>query len=67
MTTYGISMPVTGVIYREIEANSEEEAKEAFHKLDLTTDDIEDWDIHNHIIIGNVFYGQLNDVMIEEV
>jgi hypothetical protein len=67
MTTYGISMPITGFIYKEVEADSEEEAKNEFHKLELKTEDIEDWDIHDHIVKGNVFYGQLNDVTIDEI
>jgi hypothetical protein len=67
MATYAISMPITGFIYKEVEADSEEQAKEKFHQLELKTDDIEDWEIHNHVTQGNMFYGMLNDVDIEEV
>lgn len=67
MATYGISMPVTGFIYKEVEADSEEQAKEMFYQLEITTEDISDWGIHEHVTQGNVFYGELNDVLIEEV
>lgn len=67
MGTYAISMPITGFIYSEVEADSEEEAKEKFYQLEHTTDDIEEWDMHEHITQGNIFFGELNDVEIEEM
>ncbi len=67
MTTYAISMPVSGLIYKEIEASSEREAIELFYNLDLTTNDIYDWETNEHIVTGNVFHGIINDMDIEEV
>ena len=67
MPRYAISMPVTGFIYKEIVADSEEEATEKFRELDLKTEDIEDWDICEKIVEGNVFHGMQNEVNIEQV
>lgn len=65
MKEYSILMPITGTIYKEVQANSEEEALEKFYQLETSADDIEAWDMHEHIVKGNVFYGELNSVEIE--
>ena len=76
MATYGITMPFTGIIYREIEAESEEEALAKFNeettfptpKRDMVTDgEIVDWNICENIVEGNVFYGVQNSYEIEEI
>jgi hypothetical protein len=76
MKKFGITMPFTGIAYREIEAETEEEAIEKF--LDTTslptmtkdteTDaDVEEWAFTETIVEGNVFYGCRNEVEIEEL
>lgn len=67
MIKYGISMPISGFIYKELEAESKEEAKEKFYALEIKTQDISDWDMHEKIVNGNVFHGLLDAVIIEEV
>lgn len=67
MKTYGVSMPVTGIMYKEVEAESEEEALSNFYESDLTIEDLVDFDLNEHITKGNVFYGMLNSVDIEEL
>lgn len=67
MTTYGISMPISGFIYKELEAESEEEAKEKFYALEITTQDISYWDMNEKIVNGSVFCSLLDAVIIEEV
>ena len=65
MKEYAITMPVTGTIYKEVQAESEEEALAKFYELETSNDDIEEWEMHEHIVKGNVFYGGTNDVDIE--
>lgn len=67
MATYGVSLPITGSVYVEVEANSEEEAIEKALESEVTSDDIEGWETHQQIVQGNVFYGQLNEAHAEEV
>lgn len=67
MKVFGISKPITGILYKEIEAKSEKEAMDAFHKGDLTIDDVIEWEMHETIVQGNVFYGMLNQAEVELV
>lgn len=67
MKRYRIIMPVTGVIVQEVQAENEEDALVAFENLELTTDDIVEWEFTEKIIRGNVFYGIQNDMEIEEI
>ena len=68
MKTYGITMPVTGFIYREVKAESPNQALELFYSgVDLTKNDIEEWDIHEKIVEGNIFHGTINEMTVEEV
>lgn len=62
---YTITMPLTGIVSKEVEAESEEEALKIFHE-DLTIDDIQEWETCEHIVQGNVFYGIQNTMEIEE-
>ncbi len=64
---YGISMPMTGIVYKEIEAETEKEALEKFWGCTLTTDDIHEWDLHEHVTTGNVTHAMLNDYDVEEL
>lgn len=64
MKEYIIKMPVTGLLVRTVNANSEEEAIEKFHN-EVTIDDIETWESHEQIVKGNVFYGVQNEMEIE--
>ena len=67
-------MPFTGVAYRTIEAETEEEAIVKF--LDETTlpfthptkndAQVEEWSFTEKIVGGNVFYGVQNEVDVQE-
>ena len=64
---YRITMPITGYVYKEVEADNEDEALAKFYSEDIISDDIEEWDTVEHIVTGNVFHGCINDVEIEEI
>ena len=67
MKTYGVSIPITGTVYIEVTAKTEEDAIDKAFMSDLTLDNVESWDTHKHIVKGNVFYGEQNEVDIQEV
>jgi len=67
--TYEVSIPFTGSIWTSIEADSEEEAIQlAIETCDPTLNpiselgfELDQWDLHNNVTQGNVFYGVLNE------
>lgn len=65
MNIYNITLPLTGIIYKTVEADSEEEAIRLAME-ESTLDDIEEWDTHRKIVSGNIFYGVLNEMEIEK-
>ena len=67
MKRYALSIPITGLVYMEIEAESEEDAKQKAFMSDVTTENIDEWDMHESIVTGNVFHGHLNEIDIEEL
>jgi len=62
---YLISMPITGIMYMEVEADSQEKALEEFHE-NVTIDNLVEWECTDKIVGGNVFYGMQNELNIEE-
>jgi hypothetical protein len=62
-------MPFTGYVYKEIEAESEEEALGKLYDEGLKWDDIEEVDFCEHVTKGNVTYAIRNDliVTVEEI
>ncbi len=68
MKTYSVTLPVSGVIHTEVEAESEDDAIEkALADPDITIDDIAEWEPCRNIVEGNVFYGHTNEASAEEV
>lgn len=67
MTTYDVYIPITGFIKLEVQAENEDEAINKALKKEVTTDDIEEWETHNHVVKGNVFYGKLKEIEVLEV
>jgi hypothetical protein len=67
MKSYGVKVPITGHVFIEVEAPSEEAAINQAMSSDITIDKIEEWDTCEHICQGNVFYGMLNDAEAEEL
>lgn len=65
MNLYWLRIPIAGVISREVEAESEEEALELALEIEHL-DDLEDWDLYpDGIAVGNVCYAPLNKLEIE--
>lgn len=64
---WSVAIPVTGVIYEEVEADSEEEAIDEAMSGSYKTKDIEEWEIHRHVVRGNVFYGHTSHATAEEI
>lgn len=63
---YDVSLPMTGVMYIQVEADSEEEAIEkALASDELTLDKIESWCAHEQICQGSILYAELNDAEAE--
>lgn len=64
---YNVCIPITGVVWVTVEADSEDEAIElAMDSPDLTVDNIEEWETHKRICDGNVLYAQVNEAYAEE-
>jgi hypothetical protein len=57
---YQVSVPITGIAFIQVAADSEEEAIEAAIG-EITIDNIEEWSGHEHIVAGNIFYGMQNE------
>lgn len=52
---YTVALPVSGVIYVEVKAEDEESAIDAALQSDqITHDRLEEWEVHRHIVRGNV-------------
>lgn len=57
MKNYGVLLPITGQIYVEVEAETEEDAIEKALEAELLRENIEEWDAHKKIVRSNIFYG----------
>lgn len=65
MKNYTVSVPISGYICIDVEANSEQEAiTKAFEEA--TLEDLEEWEMHECIVEGNVFHGLMNEIDIFE-
>jgi hypothetical protein len=65
MKEYSVKLPVAGYAVVMVEADNEKEALEKALESEVKLDDIEEWDVHEHIIEGNIFYGNCNDPEID--
>lgn len=60
LRTYSVAIPITGVVYTEVDAENKEDAiRKALESEDVSLDNVEDWSSHKHVVQGNVFYGKL--------
>lgn len=58
---YEVCVPITGVIWVTVEAESEKEAiQAAFGSAELTLDNVEEWEAHKEICSGNVLHASQN-------
>lgn len=67
MKTYWVELPITGIVGLEIKAETKEEAIKKAFASDYTIEDIQEWEDHDHICEGNVFYGMLNSPRAQEI
>lgn len=67
MTEYCVSVPICGIAVVIVEAENEEDAKrKAMSGQRIQLDDIEEWEVLEHVVEGNCFNGPLNDIEVEE-
>lgn len=59
--TYSVTLPITGYLVTEVEAESEDEAIKVALESDLEADMIESWEACKAVVTGNVFHGQMNE------
>lgn len=72
---YLVRMPFTGIASVIVEASSEEEALELAKKQfdDVTLNgnfvgaEIDEWELTEQVVVGNVFYGCLNEMDVREI
>jgi hypothetical protein len=76
MATYIVHIPVTMDLVVKVEASSEEEAKQMAFDADINFEligedkdkaDISEVEYHEQIVNGNVFYGVINEIEVEEL
>ena len=61
MATYGVTLPVTGSVYVEVEADSREEAIEKALEYEFKAEHLEEWEVHRQTNRGNVAYGNCTE------
>jgi len=67
MKEYDIKLPIAGFVLVSVEADNKAKALEKAMSSNISTDDIEEWDVYKQIVQGNVFYGPLNTYEINEI
>ena len=67
MKKYGVSIPVSGYVYKEVEAESKEEALEKAFDEGYKDDEIAELDMYDVLVEGNVCYTYHTKVEVEEI
>ena len=67
MKKYGVSIPIAGYIYKEIEAESEDDAIEKVMSDGYENDDIIETDMYYNLVEGNVCYASVSSASAEEI
>lgn len=65
--TWSVCIPVTGVIYLDVQADSERDAIQAALNSDELPETPDEWEICEQIVTGNVFRGHTNKASAELV
>ncbi len=60
MALYEVIMPIAGHVLVEVEAESEADAIDKAFEAEITTNEIEEWDVYRHLQQGNVSYVRYN-------
>lgn len=56
MKKYGVSIPIAGYIYKEVEADSKQEAIDKAFEEGYEDEDIVELDMYDKLVEGNVCY-----------
>lgn len=67
MKTYSVAIPITGVIYTEVQAEDEEAAIDLAMETTFTLDDIDEWELHRRVVEGNVCHAHTSRASAEEI
>ena len=67
MKKYGVNIPVAGYVYKEVEAESKEEALEKAFDEGYKDDEIAELDMYDVLVEGNVCYTYHTEVEVEEI
>lgn len=67
MPKYLVTMPVTGFVSREVEADGEADAIHAFWDLDADPRGPDAWQFTEHVVSGGVSAALQNDVQVRRV
>lgn len=67
MKKYGVSIPVAGYVYKEVEAESKEEALEKAFDEGYKDDEIAELGMYDVLVEGNVCYTYHIKVEVEEI
>ena len=67
MKKYGVSIPVAGYVYKEVEAESKEEALEKAFDEGYKDDEIAELDMYDVLVEGSVCYTYHTKVEVEEI
>lgn len=67
MKKYGVSIPIAGYVYKEIEAESKEEALEKAFDEGYKDDEIVELDMYDALVEGNVCYTYHTKADVEEI
>ena len=66
MSKYSVTLPISGSATVEVEAESEDAALKAAIDA-VTKEDIDDWQAHEALIRGNVFYGDRREADVTQI
>lgn len=59
---YEVCVPITGIVWVTVEADSESDAiNAAFESEELNLDNVEEWEAHKQICSGNVLHATCNE------
>lgn len=67
MAKYGVSLPIAGTIYLEVEADSKKEAIARALQVEWQDEDISELDTYEHLCTGNVIHVSGSDASAEKL
>lgn len=67
MKKYAVKVPIAGYVYKEVEANSEEEAMDIALNDGWCYDELDEMEMYDKINEGNVGYLRYDEIEAEEL